>query len=670
MSNPDRTVVNERYEIHERIGRGGMADVFLARDLLLDRPVAIKVLFPEFATDPAFVERFRREAQAAANLNHPNIVAVYDWGRAGTTYFMAMEYVQGRTLAEMLHARVRLTADQAADVAMEVASALSFAHQNGVVHRDVKPANILIANNGQVKVADFGIARAIDAGADNLTQAGAVMGTATYFSPEQAQGAQPDPRSDLYSLGIVLYELVSGQPPFIGDSQVAIAYKQVHEAPRPLNHTVPEIPRQFEAIVAKCLAKNPNVRYDTAVALREDLRRFKDGQPVLAWQQAVGNTGQTPVTTMMPTVANAQNQDNIATTAVPRQGPATQVMPQQRGGGGDWPPYEDEAPRSPYFYFFSALVAVAVIVGAVFLVINATKNDSSSGPLKVPELINETYTKAAQELIDMGLVPVPDPVKSETVDPGVVYGQNPLPGVVLRKGDSVTLTYNPEGAPVQVPNITGMSITEATKVLAAKELRLQISETRIDPATPINQIISQDPIADETLPAGSTILVIVSGGAGDVQVPEVAGQTSAAAQQLLQATPYQYIVSVETEASDTVPKGQVIRTDPSAGSASVSGDKITIFVSAGPDQIPVPNVIGMSQADAEAAMDNANLNYSVQTTLLPAGDSGIGKVVDQGTDPGTPVDPGTIIKIYIGVQAPTPTTTTTTTPPTSTTRPR
>ncbi len=288
----------------------------------------------------------------------------------------------------------------------------------------------------------------------------------------------------------------------------------------------------------------------------------------------------------------------------------------------------------------------------------------------MPELINETYTKAAQELIDMGLVPVPDPVKSETVDPGVVYGQNPLPGVVLRKGDSVTLTYNPEGAPVQVPNITGMSITEATKVLAAKELRLQISETRIDPATPINQIISQDPIADETLPAGSTILVIVSGGAGDVQVPEVAGQTSAAAQQLLQATPYQYIVSVETEASDTVPKGQVIRTDPSAGSASVSGDKITIFVSAGPDQIPVPNVIGMSQADAEAAMDNANLNYSVQTTLLPAGDSGIGKVVDQGTDPGTPVDPGTTIKIYIGVQAPTPTTTTTTTPPTSTTRPR
>ena len=660
MSNPDRTVVNERYEIHERIGRGGMADVFLARDLLLDRPVAIKVLFPEFATDPAFVERFRREAQAAANLNHPNIVAVYDWGRAGTTYFMAMEYVQGRTLAEMLHARSRLTADQAADVAMEVASALSFAHQNGVVHRDVKPANILIANNGQVKVADFGIARAIDSGADNLTQTGAVMGTATYFSPEQAQGAQPDPRSDLYSLGIVLYELVSGQPPFIGDSQVAIAYKQVHEAPRPLNHSVPEIPRQFEAIVAKCLAKNPNVRYDTATALRDDLRRFKEGQPVHAWQQAVGNTGQTPVTAMIPTIANPQVQNNMATTAVPRQGPATQVMPQQ-SGGGDWPPYEDEAPRSPYFYFFSALLAVAVIVGAVFLVINATKNDSSGGPLKVPELISETYTKAAQELIDMGLVPVPDPVKSETVDPGVVYAQNPLPGVILRKGDSVTLTYNPEGAPVQVPDISGMTITEATQALAAQELRLQISETRIDPSTPINQIISQTPLANETVPAGSTILVIVSGGAGDVQVPDVSGQTSAAAQQLLQATPFQFIVSVETEASGTVPAGQVIRTDPSGGSAAVSGDKITIFVSAGPDRVSVPDVRNMSQAEAEAALTNANLEFSVQNTQLPAGNPGIGKVVDQGTDPGTLVDPDTTIKIYIGVKAPTPTTTSTST---------
>ena len=217
MSGNDNAMVNDRYEIQQRVGRGGMADVFLARDVLLDRPVAVKVLFPEFATDPAFVERFRREAQAAANLNHPNIVSVYDWGQVGNTYFMAMEYVEGRTLADILRAEKQLSSAQASDIASEVAAALSFAHRNGVVHRDVKPANILIGANGAVKVADFGIARAVDTRQEsNLTQVGAVMGTATYFSPEQAQGGQPDPRSDVYSLGIVLYEMLTGTPPFTG----------------------------------------------------------------------------------------------------------------------------------------------------------------------------------------------------------------------------------------------------------------------------------------------------------------------------------------------------------------------------------------------------------------------------------------------------------------------
>ena len=260
--NIQRVVLNDRYEIQQRIGRGGMADVFLARDLLLDRPVAIKVLFPEFAIDPSFVERFRREAQSAANLNHPNIVSVYDWGKYENTYFMAMEYVEGRTLADVLRLNGHLNSVQAAEIASEVSAALGFAHRNGVVHRDIKPANILIGSNGQVKVADFGIARAMNAPTEkNLTQVGAVMGTATYFSPEQAQGAQPDPRSDLYSLGIVLYEMVAGRPPFTGDNPVSIAYKQVHDAPQPLNQLVADVPRPFEAIVAKLLAKRPEQRY-------------------------------------------------------------------------------------------------------------------------------------------------------------------------------------------------------------------------------------------------------------------------------------------------------------------------------------------------------------------------------------------------------------------------
>src|SRR3954447_13320669 len=299
-------IINDRYEIHKRVGRGGMADVFLGRDRLLDRQVAIKVLFPEFAVDPNFVERFRRGAQAAANLSPPDILHVHDWGRHSGTYFIAMEYVQGRTLAEILKTNKRLTAKQAAEIASEVAAALGFAHEAGLVHRDIKPANILIGANGQVKVADFGIARAMNAPTEShLTQAGAVMGTATYFSPEQAQGAQPDPRSDLYSLGIVMYEMVAGRPPFTGENPVGIAYKQVHEHPQPLNQIIADVPRPYEAMVAKLLAKDPKVRYASANALRDDLRRFRNGERVLALAAAAGvaRAATGPVTAATPTAA-------------------------------------------------------------------------------------------------------------------------------------------------------------------------------------------------------------------------------------------------------------------------------------------------------------------------------------------------------------------------------
>ena len=358
MSTNERpAIINERYELGRRIGRGGMADVFLARDRLLDRQVAIKVLFPEFAVDPNFVERFRREAQAAANLNHPNIVNVFDWGKHSGTYFIAMEYVEGRTLADILRSNGHLTSKQAAEIASEVAAALGFAHAAGLVHRDIKPANILIGTRGSVKVADFGIARALNSSTESqLTQAGAVMGTATYFSPEQAQGAQPDPRSDLYSLGIVMYEMAAGRPPFGGDNPVSIAYKQVHDYPTPLNQVVLDIPRPYEAIIAKLLTKDPAVRYSSADALREDLRRFRNGERPVALESARGD-GADPHASGAVTTARGQPvaaADRGAAQGWGRTGPAGgtgRTAPGGRwrppGGGGAGTPTATTARRAP-----------------------------------------------------------------------------------------------------------------------------------------------------------------------------------------------------------------------------------------------------------------------------------------------------------------------------------
>src|ERR1039458_9163035 len=274
-------VFSERYELNHLIARGGMAEVYRAHDRLLDRPVALKVLFPELSVDRSFVERFRREAQAAANLSHPNIVPVFDWGEDAGAYFIVMEFIDGRPLSSILKTAGPLSADRAAAVGGHVAAALGYAHKHGVIHRDVKPGNVLITDDGQVKVTDFGIARAINT-EESLTQTGAVMGTATYFSPEQAEGIGVDARTDIYSLGVVLFEMVTGRPPFLGDTPVAVASKHVRDhppAPRELN---PSIPPTFEAIILKSMAKDPAHRYATAEELRADLLRFNEGRSVLA----------------------------------------------------------------------------------------------------------------------------------------------------------------------------------------------------------------------------------------------------------------------------------------------------------------------------------------------------------------------------------------------------
>src|SRR3954469_15063801 len=349
MADEQTEVYGGRYELHRRIARGGMADVFLARDSLLDRPVALKVLFPEFATDRAFVERFRREAQAAANLSHPNIVSVYDWGEEGGTYFIVMEYVEGRSLAQILRDEGPLLPDRAADITTDIASALGFAHRHGVIHRDVKPGNVLISPLGQVKVTDFGIARAVST-QENLTQTGTVMGTATYFSPEQARGEQVDPRSDVYSLGVVLYETLTGSAPFSGDNPVAVAYKHVQEAPRPPRSLNPQIPPPLEAVTVKAMAKKPANRYQAADDLAADLRRFRDGREVLA--EGVLSPDDATMAVRRQPAADATRADAAA-------GPATITNTTYQ---------EDAPPRRSSALFIVVLVLLLALLGfLVFL---------------------------------------------------------------------------------------------------------------------------------------------------------------------------------------------------------------------------------------------------------------------------------------------------------------
>jgi len=676
MTGTERPVFNERYEVQQRIGRGGMADVFLARDLLLDRPVAIKVLFPEFATDPNFVERFRREAQSAANLNHPNIVGVYDWGRQGPTYFMAMEYVPGRTLADILKANGKLSPQQASEICMEVASALGFAHKNGVVHRDVKPANILIGNDGRVKVADFGIARALNSAAEqDLTQVGAVMGTATYFSPEQAQGGQPDPRSDLYSLGIVLYEMSSGRPPFSGENPVAIAYKQVHDAPQPLNQLVPDIPKGFEAIVAKLLAKNPAVRYPNAEALRDDLRRFREGQPVQALAAILGNNaaaspGAAP-TTAVPAAARTTAMPSTgygATTAVPRTTamPATSGQP---GNGPGNPTQYYDAPKRTGLYVLAAFLAVAALVaGGIVLFQLFNNKGTSSAAIALPDVTNMTLDDATKLLQSKNLTVKPVAEANTAVGENIVWKQDPVATALVTKDQAITLTYNPPATPVPMPTLLGKTQQAATDILAPLGF---VPEVILDPNSDLAQglVTGQIPDADTPLKPGDKVTISVSAGKTQIIVDNVTGFAAADAQKTLGDKGFK--VTVIQEQSDSVETGKVIRSDPAAQTPLDKGAEVKIYVSSGAAQVEVPDLSGLTSTQALLALGNADLKGAIVDVTVPFGDSRDGKVVSQSPPAKQKVAKNSTVQISVAHAAAAPSTTTppTTSAPTTTSPP-
>ena len=645
MSDQGPQVFNDRYEVHRRIARGGMADVYLARDLLLDRPVALKVLFAEFATDPSFVQRFRREAQAAANLSHPNIVSVYDSGESHGTYFIVMEYIEGRSLAQIIRDEGPLSPDRAADITTDVAAALGFAHRNGVIHRDVKPGNVLISPIGQVKVTDFGIARAVTT-QENLTQTGTVMGTATYFSPEQARGEQVDPRSDVYSLGVVLYEMLTGTPPFSGENPVAVAYKHVQEMPPTPRLANPRIPTSLEAITLKSLAKNPANRYPSADELAADLRRFRDGREVLAEPVLAPPTGD--VTTAVRT------DPADATRAVAAAGPATMV-----GGSA----YRTDAPprRNGAMFIVVLLVLLALLAALLFLLGRTIGlGGGSTAQVVVPDVLNKPVADAQTALTDAGFKVKVEQRENEQVPEGTVFDQDPGPGQKVDKGSDVTIVVSSAGAPIEVPNLVGEKDSDADAQLQAIGLTADFERVD-DPNVEAGTVTEQDPAAGETLPKGSAVKLKVSNGPGQAEVPDVKGKDPTAAANELGRAGFE--TTLAEEPSDDVDEGKVTRTDPPAGTELDKGETVTIYVSSGKSTAIVPNVVGKTEADAVSALQAAGFRVVriSQTVALEAND---GKVIDQSPSGGSEAEKGSTVTITVGRSA---TGTTTTTESTTTT---
>jgi beta-lactam-binding protein with PASTA domain/predicted Ser/Thr protein kinase len=528
-----------------------MAKVFLGTDTVLGRTVAVKVLAPQFADDDGFVMRFRREAQAAASIGHPHIVSVFDTGSDDGVHFIVMEYVEGRTLAEILAGGGRILPDRAIDIAMDVCRALEAAHAQGVIHRDIKPGNIMLNPRGEVKVTDFGIAR-VTTTADTVAQTAAILGTASYLSPEQAQGQPVDGRSDIYSLGCVLYEMVTGRPPFLGDSPVAVASKQVLEQPTPPSRLNPDVTADLDAVILRALAKNPENRYQSAEEMHADLERAKRGLPVQA----------------TPLLA-------AGTTQVLDRPPAhpTEVLS----------PTEPER-RTNWVPIVVTLVLIALL-GALlwFLAINVLNNDDQeTGVLvTVPNVVGDKRSEAITELEDAGLKATitPVPAADDTQEPGTVLEQDPAAGDEVDRGTNVDLTIVEAPDQVAIPHLEGSSLEEAQAALI--DLGLEPAGPVEEPSDTVDEgsVTRTDPSSGEEVEPGSTVTIFVSTGAEQVEVPEVRCQSFGSAQNELSQAGLNPVISSETvEVNTACPLGnKVAEQDPAPGTQVDPGTTVMLF---------------------------------------------------------------------------------------------
>ncbi|MGA2469596.1 MAG: Stk1 family PASTA domain-containing Ser/Thr kinase [Solirubrobacteraceae bacterium] len=633
------TIIDERYQVVSRLGSGGMADVYCAEDLQLGRRVAVKLLHERFAQDEEFVERFRREASSAASLSHANIVSVFDRGEWGGTYYIAMELLEGRSLDAIVREEAPLTPERAIDITEQVLRAARFAHRRGVVHRDLKPHNVIIDDENRVKVTDFGIARA---GASEITQTGSIMGTARYLSPEQAQGENVGPPSDVYAIGILLYELLTGTVPFEGESVVAIALRHLSEPPRPPSTLVSSISPNLDAIVLRALAKDPADRFAdaddflNALGAERERLRTEDGSRTAAFTPVVMPTVQAPVLrptpsdgtqTLLPATVHHPDPDywDSSATSVISSGPGGAPPPRRSGGGPVWP-----------WALFGVFVAIAAIIALVFLLIG--RNET------VPSVTGEHEDVAQLTLKSDGFKVATTPQTSSTATAGTVIGQNPAPGSEIAGGSTVELLVSAGKAYGVVPDVRNQPLAVAEATLARAHFRHTTTQQSSN-SVKKGYVISTTPAATSTAPEGKVISLAVSSGPQDVPLLSVVGSKYSDAELVLESNGF--VVKRVPVPSSTYAAGTVIQESPSTKKAPY-GSTVTLDVATAPTKVAVPPLNGDTPARASAALIAAGLVEGSLTSQTVTDQSQNGVVVAQTPAAGTLVAPGTTVTVAIG----------------------
>jgi len=640
------TVIDDRYRVVRRLGTGGMADVFLVEDQQLGRKVALKLLHRRFAEDPAFVERFRREARSAAGLQHQNIVGVYDRGEYDGTYYIAMEYLPGRTLKAIITEEAPLDPVRAIDIAIQILKAARFAHRRGIVHRDLKPHNVIVDDAGDAKVTDFGIARA---GASDMTETGSIMGTAQYLSPEQAQGHSVTPSSDLYSVGVVLYEMLTGRVPFDGEQAVTIALKHVSEAPVPPSQLNPKIPPELEQTILWTLNKNAADRPVDAEQLITVLEHCREA--ILA-----GAAGERTASMAAIAAGAAAGLPIDPATSYAPVPPVSQPITNGSGSipvvvAGEQPPEEDHRGWLPWLW---ALLVVLLVAGA------ATAAYFLSRPKQelVPPVTNEPYAVAASQLRQAGFQANPYRVASGRVA-GTVLGQTPAGNTKADKGSTVTLRVSKGRGNVRIPSVQGESKATAEKTLKGYGLKVSRTESVASSRWAIGKATGTSPGAGQSVPTGQKVVLLISSGAPQKTVPDVKGSNASAAAATLRAAGFK--VRFDRVVNGSVTAGQVMQQTPTGNAKAAPGTTVTLTVAKAPARGTVPSVTGDPTAEAISALQAAGFtNYKERFRTVHVADKA-GTVVAQQPVGGSTQLKSTKVVIVIGRYQGTSTTSTTST---------